>query len=253
MNTTINSLVIVGLPAFVLVSAALGQSASATVVAGSERCRDLHFPGGWQRTSAMRKAQMDHFLYGWDYEFRKTVAVTQEYLVAAVDGFAKDYSGNKFWVNLRSGQVRSATDSEWKEGMVVPRGRLVKGPLFEPKTEEGVLFVGKLFRKSGPQWPLPGEQVRISTDEKWIAVQSWEGRDYHNGDIIAPRGGYGKFFIDLYDVASGRRFAAIEGTERGSLTADEPLGFTFWLESRYFIVQLGSHLERMLVCEVPNQ
>ena len=84
-------------------------------------------------------------------------------------------------------------------------------------------------------------------------MPSWEGQDYGNGDIIAPRGKPGRFFIDLYEVSSGQRFAAIEGIHRDDLRADVPLTATFWIESRYFIVQLGSHLERMLVCEVPNQ
>ena len=83
-------------------------------------------------------------------------------------------------------------------------------------------------------------------------MQSWQGQDYGDGDIIAPRGKPGKFFIDLYEVSSGQRVAVIEGIHRDDLRADVPLTVTFWLESRYFIVQLGSHLERMLVCELPT-
>jgi hypothetical protein len=156
-------------------------------------------------------------------------------------------------VNLRSGKARNATQSEWESGQAVPQTRHIKGRFDEPKTVEGVLFHDRSFRKSGPKWPLiTSEYARILPDEKWIAVQSWEGQDYGNGDIIAPRGGHGKFFVDLYEVLSGRKFVAIAGTERDTLEADEPLGLTFWLEFRYFIVQLGSHLERMLVCEVPT-
>jgi hypothetical protein len=209
----------------------------------------------------MKRAYIDHFLFGSLYEFRKTAAIAQEYLVAALEddtASPRSYSVNKFWVNLRSGQVRRATQAEWEEGALVRQSSPIRGPFFETETEKGarsedsVRFQGKLFRKSGPQWPLSAEDGRISPNGKLIAVQSWEGRDYHTGDIIAPRGGHGKFFIDLYDVSSGRRFTAIEGEERGTLRADEPLMLTFWLESRYFIVQLGSHLEQMLVCEVPT-
>jgi hypothetical protein len=124
---------------------------------------------------------------------------------------------------------------------------------YEPTTEKGVLFEGVVFPKSGPQWPIPGEQARVSPDRRLIAVQSWEGQDYRNGNIVAPKSKPGKFFIDLYEVSSGRRFAAIEGVHKGSLRADVPLMLTGWLQSRYFIVQLGSHLEQMLVCEVPDQ
>jgi len=238
----------------VTVPAAFGQSAAAKVVAGSEHCQAVHYPGGWRATKSMKKAHMNHFLFDYPYEFRKTAAISQEYLVAAVDqiGSHRDYSPNIFWVNLRSGKVHDATHTEWESGQPVPQTRQMKGRPYEPKTEEGVLFHDRLLRKSGPQWPIPGEHARISPDEKWIAVQSWEGQDYANGDIIAPRGGHGRFFIDLYEVSSGRKFAAIGGTEKGTLRADEPLMLTFWLESHYFIVQLGSHLERMLVCEVPT-
>jgi hypothetical protein len=210
----------------------------------------------------MKKAQMDRFDFGSPYEFSKTTGITQEYLVAAVNGGfrpPREYSRNKFWVNLRSGEVRRATEAEWEEGALVRQSFPGRGPFWETETEkgarsqDGVLFQGRLFRKSGPQWSPSAEDGRISPSGKWIAVQSWEGRDYHTGDIVAPRGGHGEFFIDLYDVSSGRRFAAINGTIRDTLRADEELMHTFWLESRYFIVQLGSHVERMLVCEVPNQ
>ncbi len=238
----------------VTVPAAPGQSALAKVVAGAEHCREVHFPGGWRPTKSMKKAYVDHFLFGYPYEFRKAAVGPQEYLVAAVDqiGSHRDYSPDKFWINLRSGKVRSATQTEWESGQLVPQSSHIKGRSYEPKTEEGVLLEGKLFRKSGPQWPIPGEHARVSPDEKWLAVQSWEGQDYRNGDIFAPRGKPGKFFIDLYEVSSDRRLVAVEGEHRGSLRADVPLTVTFWLESRYFIVPLGSHLERMLVCEVPT-
>jgi hypothetical protein len=238
---------------------ALGQTASAKVVAGSEHCREIHFPGGWKPTKGMQKAQQNHFArfdFGSFYEFRKTTGVTQEYLVAAVDGGMappRDYSPNKFWVNFRSGNVRHATQAEWDSGIVVPQRRHTKGVILPPQTDDGVLFRDRLFQKSGPQWPLiTFEWARLSPDQKWVAVQSWEGKDYANGlgIIFPPRGGHGKFFIDLYEVSSGRKLAAIAGAERDTLEADEPLGLTFWIASRYFIVPLGSHIERMLVCEV---
>jgi len=95
----------------------------------------------------------------------KTAPITQEYLVAAVDAqFSSppDYSANKFWINLQSGKVRSATPTEWESGQLVPQSSHIKGRSYEPKTEEGVLLEGKLFRKSGPQWPILGEHARIS-------------------------------------------------------------------------------------------
>jgi hypothetical protein len=110
----------------VTVPVAFGQSASAKIVAGSEHCREVHFPGGWLRTKGMKKAYMDHFLFGYPYEFRNAVVGPQEYLVAAVDhiGSHREYSPNKFSVNLRSGMVRSATQAE----LGIGRGGSAKPP-----------------------------------------------------------------------------------------------------------------------------
>jgi hypothetical protein len=80
----------------VTLPATFGQSASAKIVAGSEHCREVHFPGGWRPTKSMRKAYMDHFLFGYPYEFRKAAVGPQEYLVAAVDqiGSHREYNPN---------------------------------------------------------------------------------------------------------------------------------------------------------------
>jgi hypothetical protein len=243
--------------------AAFGQTASAKVTSGSEYCHAVQFPGGWHRTKGMKEALTDHFLFGWPYEFRRTSSSGQEYLVAAVDdqlSNPRDYSPNKFWMNLRTGRVRTAAQAEWDSGVLVRQSFRGRGPYWEPEPENGVrsgdavLLRGKLFRKSGSQWPLSAEHARVSPDGNWIAVQSWEGKNYANGNIplLGPHGGSGKFFVDLYGVSSGRRFASIDGEEHDTLEADEPLGLTFWLESHNFILKLGSHLERMLVCEVPD-
>ena len=89
-------------------SAVFGQTASAKVTLGSEYCHPVHFQGGWRPTKGMKQAYQDHFMFGDPYEFRETARSTQEYLVAAVE-HGKEYSPNKFWVNLRSGHVRDAS------------------------------------------------------------------------------------------------------------------------------------------------
>ena len=167
--TRICNVVVLALLSILMVPAAFAQSASATVVAGSDYCREIHFPGGWKPTKRMQKAQQNHFarfLFGSLYEFRKTSADSQEYLVAAVDqiGAHRDCSPNKFWANLRSGKVRSATQGEWESSQPVQQTSYIKGRFDEPKTNDGVLLHERLFRKSGPQWPIPGEHARISPD-----------------------------------------------------------------------------------------
>ena len=127
------------------------------------------FPRRVEVDEGNAEAQRNHFarfLFGSLYEFRKTSADSQEYLVAAVDqiGAHRDCSPNKFWANLRSGKVRSATQGEWESSQPVQQTSYIKGRFDEPKTNDGVLLHERLFRKSGPQWPIPGEHARISPD-----------------------------------------------------------------------------------------
>src|ERR1700730_10524397 len=96
-NRISNHLVVLVLLNFLTAPVAFGQSASAKVVVGSEHCREIRFPGGWKPTKGMQKGQQNHlahFDYGSFYEFRKTAGITQEYLVAGVDGGLRprDYS-----------------------------------------------------------------------------------------------------------------------------------------------------------------
>jgi hypothetical protein len=53
--TRICNVVVLALLSILMVPAAFAQSASATVVAGSDYCREIHFPGGWKSTKGMQK------------------------------------------------------------------------------------------------------------------------------------------------------------------------------------------------------
>jgi hypothetical protein len=57
--------------------------------------------------------------------------------------------------------------------------------------------------------------------------------------------------MDVFDAGTGNRLVTIEGDHSGFAGPDSTgaLGTTAWLTERYFIVPLGEHRERCLVCE----
>jgi len=126
----------------------------------------------------------------------------------------------------------------------------------EPRKGDEYVFRQSPFRRSGPKWPVTGDEVRISPNEKWIAVQSWEGTDYRDEESLLPAAPpldlTARFFIDVYDVSSGERVISLDGVDHDFTTGDAPLHFTFWMDSHFFVVPLGTFREKLLVCETPE-
>jgi hypothetical protein len=126
----------------------------------------------------------------------------------------------------------------------------------EPRIGDEYVFRQRPFRRSGPKWPVTGDEVRISPNEKWIAVQSWEGTDYRDEETLLPAAPpldlTARFFIDVYDVSSGERVISLDGVDHDFTTGDAPLHFTFWMDSHFFVVPLGTFREKLLVCETPE-
>lgn len=231
----------------------------AIVTYGEEYCHTIRIPGGWR---VYDYGKLDEFKRGTGVEFRKTQPETDQYLIATVPSKARgakpeDYSVNKFWVDLgNSMRVRAAQEDEWKAAPAAPiAGERLEAATAEQRTNDEYIFRGRAFRKSGPKWALSGDDARVSPNARWIAVQSWNGTDYRDGDsvlsIIPPLDISGRFFVDLYDVASGEKLIGLDGIDRDFTTGDAPLHSTFWLDSRYFILPLGTFREKLLVCEVP--
>jgi hypothetical protein len=147
-----------------------------------------------------------------------------------------------------------------------PRGKQPAAPVVsqhldvsgaEPRKGEDYVFRQKAYRKSGPRWPVAGDDVRVSPDEKWIAVQSWEGTDYRDGASIGPApsplDARSRFFIDLYDVKSGERIISLDGVDHDFTSGDAPLHSTFWIEPDFFVVPLGVAREKTLICQMPGE
>jgi hypothetical protein len=189
-------------------------ASAAVVTLGEELCHTVHISGGWR-------------LFDYDQldRFRERAA----------------------------GPVRGDRRAKEPLSPVVSQHLEVSGT--EPREGDDYVYRQKAYRKSGPRWPVTGDEVRISPDEKWIAVQSWEGTDYRDGASVLPGAPLldltGRFFIDLYDVKSGERVISLDGVDHDFTSGDAPLHSTFWLETNFFVVPLGTSREKLLVCEMP--
>lgn len=225
----------------------LGASAVA-VTYGDEHCQTVRFPAGWRVPD---HRQLDEF------EFRTQEPSGTAYLVSAmvpVKALARTTSLSKYRVEFGDTiRVRPATQQEWDTAVPVTLGGRFRVVLQQQRHGDSFLFRQKTFKRSGPKWPAIGVDARISPDERWIAVQSWQGSDYRDGDaFFTPGTLFGtpsRFFVDLYDVESGDKIVAFDGIDRDFSAGDAPLLNSFWVESRYFVVPLGSRREKLLVCQ----
>jgi hypothetical protein len=143
--------------------------------------------------------------------------------------------------------VLPASEDAWEQATPVP---LTQKPavVFDPKPNQPLEFNGFKFAKIGEVW----NESRLSPDRTWIVIQSWSGRaDYSEGPLSTaclPFGCRGKLFFEVFNADTGRRISTIVGTYSGP----NPGGLirqTAWVAERYFLIPLGEHRKRCLVCE----
>ena len=167
----------------------------------------------------------------------------------------KAYSPSKYRVELGDiGRVRPATQQEWDTAFPVPLGDRFRPTLQQPRHGDNFVFRQRTFKKSGPKWPALGVDARISPDERWIAVQSWQGSDYRDGfAFFTPGALFGtasRFFVDLYEVeplqqSSRPRERGRTVTARGAKNLDagqsagRPLGFAAEIAAQRQRLRLG--------------
>lgn len=174
----------------------------------------------------------------------------------------------KYAVDLsRSDRVRTIDEKTWQSGQPLLRsGR--GGIMPTHPTDQGVSFGGRVFDKSGTKWsgvgggPVP-EIVSPVVDLGLarIAVYSWDGFDIRY-DFLDPSALFekdkvkGQFWIDLYEVASGRRLAQIAGRFDGA-DPGRFMGNASWYGNRFFVMPIGKtswpgtyNLRRLLICDI---
>ncbi len=85
------------------------------------------------------------------------------------------YSSGKYLIQLPSGRVQTATESQWNTApaYVVFRDSARWGPSTTP---DGHLhYQDKQLSRGGAQWPRWAEPARSSSDGSYLAVHGWDG------------------------------------------------------------------------------
>lgn len=225
-----------------------------------ERCHIVRFPQGWKIPVELGKSPNEPgkiFTYEYydEYEFRVPGLLQTKFLVGGLTRLTElRYTANKYEVDLSNAKapVLPASDEAWQSATPVStkqKSAFVLSSLLRPGNQP-IEFHGFQFFKTGEIWA--NENSRVSPDDASLVLQSWTGSTESGGETgfgsCFPFGCRGKFFLDIFNADAGKKLLTIEGTYSGS-DIDNLLSTTGWLTERYFIVPLGDHRERCLVCE----
>jgi hypothetical protein len=156
----------------------------------------------------------------------------------------------KYAIDLKNrGRLRVVTAEEWSKGKEIePPSRstlkvTLEGtePQEHPRTSDSrVLKVGsRSFAKSGDLWL--GNPF-IAPGDQFIALRSF------NGWWEGGRATYsGTFFVDIYDINSGKRLAKIRGTWC-NWTPDGVLDQLRWVSGHDLMFPYGAEMRDLIVC-----
>lgn len=235
-----------------LAKAGTGEILNVTLTpALRQYCHVVRFPQGWKIQAFDNIGEpLTIGLTVSDYEFRIEGLLSTWFLVGAFTPGVTDHhydATNHYRVNLSdpTAPVLPASVEDWKAAAIVPLARKFQafGTL---RNDQQIVFNGFRFTKSGTWWSGPSSVSRLSPDSKWLAVQS-----ISNGGTskITLRSMY-KVYLDVFSADTGEKALTIVGSYSGY--GDDPdgsLGTAAWLTERYFVVPLGEHRDRCLVCE----
>jgi len=218
-----------------------------------ERCHILRFPQGWKVPVIMYEPVLD---YGYlsKYEFRVSGLLGTKFLVAGFILPKEKYTVNKYEVDLsdRKAPALPVDDRLWGAATKVPLSQESTVEMWPSMPAENeIQFKGKTFSKTGYYWPGSSYANRLSPDQVWLVLQSSTGSVDKDAEMHLFNWFWryhGKVFFDVFNVDTGKKALTIEGNY-SHLDPDSALGQTFWLTERYFIVPLGEHRERCLVCD----
>ena len=221
----------------------------------SKYCHVVNFTMDWGPIKPLDERSFPPiFEYESDYEFRVAGLLETTFMVRGFDQVSQHYTAKAFEVDLSDPKAiaRPIRDEKWQAGTVLPftqtRTR-TSGP--DLPRGDTVMFNGYEFRKSGIQWSISPDEALLSPDRSWIVLRSWSGTLSHSDDI--PGGlefgeSRGQLFFDIFNTDTGRKVVTIVGSYV-DIHPSEAIGKAGWLTERYFMVPLGEHRERCLVCE----
>lgn len=215
-----------------------------------EHCHVVRFPQGWKMQGADQNGQKLMVTYrASDYEFRVLGTLSTWFLVGAFTPqvASRPDATNRYRVNLSdpTASALPATDEDWNAATVLPLVRKYL-PIRPRKEDDPVVFNGFRFTKSGDRWASPGSISRLSPDSAWLVLSSVTDAGTTRFGLLSSY----KVFLDVFSADTGEKVLTIAGTYSG--LGFDPFGClakTAWLTERYFILPLGEHRDRCLVCE----
>lgn len=224
----------------------------AVAPAMKEYCHIIQFPEGWKVPTG--PGPIYRYEYYDKYEFRALGPLSSNFLVRGVIDLGKVYTKNIYTVDLSDANAPavSTTEQAWESATrVSTRQRSAISQLYIPKPNQALEYRGVRFNKSGEFWSYEGGSV--SPDQSWLVLQSWTGSASSGSGTgfgkCFPFGCRGKIFLDIFNLDTSKKIFTIEGTYSGGDPDGNLLRSTEWLTERYFIVPMGDHRERCLVCE----
>jgi hypothetical protein len=246
--------------------------ASVNIGSGKHACAVFHTPQCWHETTQYRACRVPELpdiklsLEHGRYVFRQNadhVSIGYEY----PRGASPQDSGHleRFVVpgeehyEIDMGpppRLRPITQDEWsRQTPLSITARTAKTTrAFYPESDTAVRaveFAGRSFPKTGPRFPFADrDATSVSATEKFLTVHSWAGTE-NTCDAFLCFGlpPHGRYWIDLYDVSSGKRVVALSG-RYWNLEAVGLFGATIWLGDRYFVLPLTGDLRTFLFCDM---
>lgn len=213
-----------------------------------ERCHIVRFPRGWRIPPIENYGQRVGIDYRSEYEFRVSGLLGTRFLVGTYTAGinSRYYSANHYRVDLSdpTAHVATADPAEWDAAFVVPLSRKEILSTFGPgKPPNNVEFNGFPFTRSG-SWEAAFSWSRLSPDSSWLVLHSVSDEKVH-----FPWVDYSVFF-DTFNARTGTKLFTLKGKYSG--VGDAPFDVmerAAWLTERYFVIPLGKHKERCVVCE----
>jgi hypothetical protein len=221
-------------------------------------CHIIRFPQGWIypifATGPSVRPHSYDYNSGSDYEFRASGPVGSKFLISGVNilGEGRFYTNNQYEIDLtdREAVPQPASGEAWQAAKAIPLSRhdlMARSPLRE---DAPFRFRERAFARSGKWWSLYSS--RLSPSQTWLALQSKTEIETYVGEVGSPFGGTGRYkgklFWDIFNAETGKKVLTITGTYLDT-SPDYAIHNAAWLTDRYFIIALGEHRERCLVCE----
>jgi hypothetical protein len=228
-----------------------------------EYCHIVSFDRGWGGIPSVGIISFDYD-YRDKYEFRVLGLLSTTFLVRGRSGIVSDrgdaileptdgYTRRIYEIDLADPKARAhlVPEAMWLSAARIPfvQESIVSDQMQVSGEAE---FNGMRLLKTGTRLMLPRYASRLSPDRTWLVLQSWSGKINSESSLAGQLGaagvGRGQLFFDVFHADTGKRVVTIEGR----FQFDEPestVGTTGWVTERYFVVPLGAHRERCLVCD----